>query len=254
MSKIVADHWRGLDFYKPATDPYGHILIAGAGAIGSYVAYGLLRMGVKRITVVDFDKVEPHNLPNQFFAEDGLVEEVYKTSALTRTITFMMPDAKLTTFPLRVEAYAETEHYKSSSFTAVVSAVDNMDVRKWMFDRFKHIPLFLDSRTGGLFANVYSIIRGNEIAEKYYEKSLYSNEEAVPLPCSGQAVVDVSMAVSAELIARYRTFALHKKLLAIHTFHDYKIGQAYGMSYYANSGQTLQSLDNTVHEVSNGQN
>lgn len=249
MNKIIADHWRGLDFYKPTSDPRGHVLIAGAGAIGSYVAFGLLRMGVRRVTVVDFDKVEQHNLPNQFFAEEGLVGDVYKVTALSRTIKFMMPNADIRIFPLRIEAYLETEDYANTSFSAVVSAVDDMNVRKWMFQKLQHIPLFLDSRTGGLYTNIYAVITASEMAVKYYEESLHSNEEAVPLSCSGQAIIDASMATAAELIARYRTYTMSKRLQAICTFHDYKIGQAYGMKYYNNSESQIDDLNPKIHEV-----
>ena len=43
------------------------IHIIGCGATGSWVALMLAKMGISNITCWDFDKVEEHNLPNQFF-------------------------------------------------------------------------------------------------------------------------------------------------------------------------------------------
>lgn len=231
MPKLVADHWRGLDFYKPDLDKDCNVLIVGAGSIGSYTAFGLARMGVKRITVVDYDMVEAHNLPNQFFSEDGMEESILKVTALARTIKMIIPSAEIKTFPMKIENFSQTDEYKSVRWTTIICAVDDMNVRKWMFENLRGWNLYLDARVGGLFANIYSISI-KEYAFDYYRASLHSNEEAAQLPCSGQSIVDVSFAVSAELIGRYRTYAMSKRLPAIHTFHDYKIGQAYGMSFY----------------------
>ncbi len=45
------------------------IAIVGCGAIGSYVASSLAKMGLTNFNLYDFDKIEVHNLPNQFFKE-----------------------------------------------------------------------------------------------------------------------------------------------------------------------------------------
>lgn len=42
------------------------VLCIGAGGLGSVVIMNLLRLGVKKIIIVDFDKVDIHNLNRQF--------------------------------------------------------------------------------------------------------------------------------------------------------------------------------------------
>ena len=42
-----------------------NIGIAGVGGIGSNVALNLVRSGIDRLTLVDFDRVEPSNLNRQ---------------------------------------------------------------------------------------------------------------------------------------------------------------------------------------------
>ena len=100
---MKSQQWRGLDFFDPAkTHP--DVLIIGCGHIGSYMAFGLARMGVKNITVVDHDMVEPHNLPNQFFAE-SLVKDLpdtptlYKVVAVRQTINYLIPSATIISIP-----------------------------------------------------------------------------------------------------------------------------------------------------------
>ena len=43
------------------------IVLCGAGALGSHLAEHLLRQGVRLLTVIDFDRVEQHNLGTQSY-------------------------------------------------------------------------------------------------------------------------------------------------------------------------------------------
>ena len=44
-------------------------VIVGAGSVGGFIAEGLARMGAKSISVVDFDKIEKHNLDRLCYAD-----------------------------------------------------------------------------------------------------------------------------------------------------------------------------------------
>ena len=48
------------------------VTIIGAGATGSFTALSLAKMGIRNITIYDFDTVEEHNLPNQFYRQCDL--------------------------------------------------------------------------------------------------------------------------------------------------------------------------------------
>lgn len=232
-NKIVADHWRGLDFYQPTADRKSKVIIVGCGAIGSYTAFGLARLGVKELILIDHDTVEGHNLPNQFFAESlNIKEGIFKVHALEATIKLLVPDVKITSFPIKWE---QMDLSIVNTASAIVTTVDDMEVRKTIFTNIHDldIGLILDARIGGLFANVYSIPY-NKWSEsyEYYKDSLYPNSRAAVLPCTGQSVCDVSMAVAGELVGRYRTAMMNKlETPAWHTFHDYKISQCWAQQY-----------------------
>lgn len=49
------------------------VMICGLGAVGSYAAEALSRMGVGSIALVDFDEVRPSNINRQLFALDSTV-------------------------------------------------------------------------------------------------------------------------------------------------------------------------------------
>ena len=54
------------EFFDP-NKVKGRCHIIGCGSIGSHVAELLARYGIKKLTLYDFDVVEPHNLVNQNF-------------------------------------------------------------------------------------------------------------------------------------------------------------------------------------------
>ncbi len=49
-----------------------NILICGAGAIGSNLAVNLVRMGICKLTVLDKDRVEEHNIGTQVYGLDDV--------------------------------------------------------------------------------------------------------------------------------------------------------------------------------------
>lgn len=227
---MKAEYWHGLDYYRP--DNTHHALVIGAGHIGSYVAYYLARLGVKKITVIDFDHVEANNLPHQFLSEEyvkNIPEEqkIPKVEVLKHTIDFMVVDNNVEYINGKIE-----DHIMSicagTPPTVIFSCVDKMTVRRFIFDSFKNYNcLFVDVRTGGTYVNVYSC---SPNYYEYYDNSLHTDEEALPLPCTGTAIIDVAVTAAGEAVNRFR---LHSAgmLYVQHTFHDYSVGISYPMLY-----------------------
>jgi sulfur carrier protein ThiS adenylyltransferase len=68
--------------------------IAGAGGIGSNVAWMLVRAGLGRLVVVDFDHVEERNLNRQFYFRDQT--GMSKVDALAESLLRINPGLDLT--------------------------------------------------------------------------------------------------------------------------------------------------------------
>lgn len=62
---------KSYEFFQPEKDT-SRIHIIGCGSVGSTVAENLARCGVTRMTLWDFDKVEPHNIANQMFRQEDI--------------------------------------------------------------------------------------------------------------------------------------------------------------------------------------
>lgn len=74
--------------------------IVGAGGLGSNVAMMLLRAGVRRLVIADFDRVEESNLNRQLYFPDQLGRP--KVEALAETLLRIDPAVELTLVPERV--------------------------------------------------------------------------------------------------------------------------------------------------------
>lgn len=95
------------------------IHIVGCGAVGSTIAELLVRMGLKKFTLYDFDTVEPHNIANQMFRAIDIGKP--KTEALAQIMREINPEVEIET----VERY---ENQKLNGY--VFMAVDKISIRK----------------------------------------------------------------------------------------------------------------------------
>lgn len=230
MSKIKVDHWRQMDFYPPTKSH--RVIVVGAGSIGSYVTFGLARMGVSEIKVVDYDKVESHNLPNQFFSEIDMPENTSKVFAVKKAIDLIVEKNNVIPIEGSIENVLP-DLLAQGMPHAIIITVDNMKTRQDIFDilnSFAYRNHLIDGRVGGEFTNIYATNFMYENDREAYKNSLYADSDVEELPCTARSVIDLSMGVSAQLINRAR-HSLMGKYCPLHTFHDYKYGQAWVMDY-----------------------
>jgi hypothetical protein len=157
------------------------ICLIGAGGIGSFTALALAKMGFNRVRVWDYDMVEEHNLPNQFYPLEAIGSA--KTEALRKMI------AGFTGVDIEVcGSYPDNNRVSG----VVISAVDSMDMRKVIYDSVKRdtsIKAFIDGRMGGNQLEVYTVRADVVQDKKAYVKKLWSDEEATQLPCTQRATM-----------------------------------------------------------------
>lgn len=172
--------------------------IIGAGAIGSFTALTLSKMGFNDISVWDADKVESHNLPNQFYRESDIGKP--KVIALKEIIKSFTGT--------EVKAYQEM--YKAQSISGItISGVDSMDARMEVWRKIKfnmRVPLYLDARMGGEVMMLIALNPCDINDIKRYEASLYTSKEAVKIRCTQQAIIYTLLHISgyiANTVKRY---------------------------------------------------
>ena len=80
---------RHISVFNPASVK-NDIHIIGVGATGSFVAMQIARMGVPVLNIYDFDDVEIHNIPNQYYDTEDIGK--LKIDALDEKLHKINPD------------------------------------------------------------------------------------------------------------------------------------------------------------------
>lgn len=106
--------------------------IAGAGGLGSNVAVHLVRSGVRRLVIADFDHVAASNLNRQFFFCDQV--GMAKVTALKANLLRINPDLDLEMQDVRLDAGNIRAVFASCQ--VLVEALDQAQDKKMMADAF----------------------------------------------------------------------------------------------------------------------
>lgn len=190
---------RQRDWFDPAAHPDAHVAIVGAGGIGSPTALALAKLGIPKLTLIDYDLIEPHNIPNQMYplATAGTPKVEVLASVAE---DFSLVDA--TPVDARLEDVAPAA-YRG----VVIAALDSMEARTQLWEKVKlkpQVELLLDARLGGESIVVYSCVPHSPADIRAYEDTLYTDEEASPAPCTRQSIIDVGFAVASLLTRAVR--------------------------------------------------
>lgn len=193
------EYTRQLDWFSPADNPDAHVTIVGVGGIGSFTAMALAKLGVPKLTLVDFDEVEAHNLPNQMFMPTHLGVE--KVEAMEHFIDITNPDVEVERI---VGPLGDGITTGTRPAGVIVSGLDSMAARADLWGQLKYetaVPLYLDARLAGQQVILYGACPSQYDDIQGYEATLHSDEEGLDTACTARAVIDVGFAV-ASLITR----------------------------------------------------
>ena len=128
-----------------------HVMIIGLGGVGSFAAESLVRSGVGRVSLVDFDLVCVTNVNRQLQAVKGSVGHP-KASVLAERLRLVNPQAEVKAIPLFYEA--RTSDMLLGGRNApdfVVDAIDNITAKCHLLDTCtrKGIPVVCSTGASG---------------------------------------------------------------------------------------------------------
>lgn len=121
-----------------------HIGIAGAGGLGSNCAANLVRVGVRRLTIVDFDKIEPSNLDRQFYFSDQI--GMVKIEALKVNLLRINPALELTMINKRITKNDLKELFCDCDIVA--ECLDLADTKRMLVEELMKLNKFIVSASG----------------------------------------------------------------------------------------------------------
>lgn len=173
-----------------------HVMVLGAGGVGSHCMEALARAGVGRLTLVDSDRVAPSNINRQSIALLSTVGR-YKTEVMKEKIRDICPDTQVEcreTFvlPDNVDTlFGERPDY-------IVDAIDTVSAKIAVAEKAREykIPLISSMGTGNkLHGELFQIgdlsetsvcplcrVMRRELKKRGIEhlKVLYSTEKPIP--------------------------------------------------------------------------
>lgn len=141
--------------------------IAGCGGLGSNAAIALARIGVNKLVITDFDKVEPSNLNRQQFFISDIGKN--KTDALTSYIKKVNPFVKVEKHVIKLTLKNIFNVYKDCPI--IIEAFDKvsekvMIVEAFSDKRFKNKFLITASGLAGFSSS--NLIKTNKLSKNIF--------------------------------------------------------------------------------------
>jgi len=118
--------------------------LAGAGGLGSNCALNLVRVGFKKLTIVDFDQVVPSNLDRQFYFLDQVGMD--KVEALRTNLLRVNPHLELTVINKKIEKANVKEFFTGCD--VVVECLDCPDYKSMLVEELLGLGKFVVAASG----------------------------------------------------------------------------------------------------------
>jgi len=178
-----------------------HIVVGGAGGIGSWASLYLARIG-HSLHIYDMDTIEETNIGGQLYAVAQIGQN--KAEATKETIiNFCGEEASIHT-------YGRFDRKNGMCSPIMVSCFDNMSSRRNMFEVWKKQEdrlAFIDGRMLAEVGNVFLVQKGQE--EKY-EEMLFDDSEVEEVACSFKATSHCGGSIGALMVSILNNFLTNK--------------------------------------------
>ena len=155
------------------------VAVIGVGAIGRQVALQLAALGVRKLQLVDFDRVEPTNITTQgYLASDLGLAKVAATAQAVRQID---PDIALELIEYRYRP-------QQPIGAAVFCCVDSIDARAAIWrSAGRRCQFWSDGRMLGEVLRILTV--AEDEGRDYYPTTLFQQAEAQTGACTSRGVI-----------------------------------------------------------------
>ena len=100
------------------------VIIFGVGGVGSWCAESLIRSGIRKLTIVDSDRVCITNINRQLMATTKTVGQV-KVDALKERLLTINPSAEITAMQ-QIFTAETAENFDLDSYDYIIDAIDSL--------------------------------------------------------------------------------------------------------------------------------
>lgn len=188
--------------------------IIGTGAIGSFVAMALTKMGFKNIITWDPDKIEEHNISNQMFP----VSSVGKRKAIaTREMVEQFSGEKIVCLATEVGGGNAAINFMAAAHPnkdkILILCVDSLDVRRQIVGSLQTLygGTIIDARMGAKTYRVMQFDFAVRQAREEYLSTLVPDAEAVQERCGQKSIIYTVLGVAAEVCSFVHQIVMPKQ-------------------------------------------
>lgn len=118
------------------------ICLAGVGGVGSYVAEALVRSGIGKIILIDYDKIEISNINRQLHALNSTVGQ-YKVEAMKARLLDINPELNIQIYKEKINDDFLYNSIDDQGITYIIDAIDDVQgkISLIKFAKMKNIPV-----------------------------------------------------------------------------------------------------------------
>ena len=187
MEKLqINDRFKDAPWYENSIKE--KILVGGVGGIGSSAMYCLAKTIPAYYFIIDNDTVEEHNIGTQFFSKKD-----FGTSKVDAVVKMVNDYSEA-----RVSALGRK--INSGDYLPItISAFDNMEARKQLFNQWKikeNRELFIDGRLRASMYEVYVVTKGRE---EQYKATLFEDSEVEEDVCTFKQTSYFAMMIGSKI-------------------------------------------------------
>ncbi|MEG0291315.1 MAG: sulfur carrier protein ThiS adenylyltransferase ThiF [Anaerovoracaceae bacterium] len=182
----------------------GTVAIAGIGGLGSNIAVALVRLGIEKLHILDFDVVEPSNLNRQVYLQKHL--GMAKVDALEDFLKEINPHVEVKKTKVRISSENVKELFKDEDI--ICEAFDVKESKGMLvnelIENFPDKYIVSASGMGGYTS-------GNDITTRKFGKNLFVSGDGN----SDIAKGDILMAPRVAICANHQANVVLRLLLGI---------------------------------------
>lgn len=140
------------------------VAVAGVGAVGGFAAEALVRSGIGRIKILDFDTISETNINRQIIATHKTVGRL-KTEVMEERLKDINPDLIVEAYPVFLSE--ENHHLLFDGADLVLDCIDSLNPKvNLLADAFKNNVQIISSMGAALRRNP-SLIRFSDIMDTW---------------------------------------------------------------------------------------
>lgn len=174
------------------------VTVVGCGAIGSRIVAALIELGIsKNLTLIDYDRVESHNLANQIFnaSDVGTLKiEACNKWAMQKTGTHTN-DISLKACKLP----QDDVNLQGVVFLAVDSMAARREIADTMLKRNLDVTFVVETRMAATHGNILSFNPNNEIEYRGWIDTLIDDDHQELSACGSTLSVGTTASMMANL-------------------------------------------------------